>query len=134
MNVEFDLVRAYFEENGFWVRVHEISSESGKKEINFSIFLKFLIQRLRQIPKMKVFAYLRVTFRNFPRQLSPNPSWKDTGFSADITTNDARVMKFFRNQIEAHKSVWSGKEISFSTGGKAIFSCFASCSKNLKKK
>ena len=38
MNVEYDLVRAYFEENGFWVRAKEISTEIGKNRFLFPIF------------------------------------------------------------------------------------------------
>ena len=38
MNVEFDLVRAYFEQNGFWVRLHEFSFELGKKITPFPYF------------------------------------------------------------------------------------------------
>ena len=38
MNVECDLIRAYFEENGFWVRLHEFASEISKTKSHFPFF------------------------------------------------------------------------------------------------
>lgn len=132
MNVEFDLVRAYFEENGFWVRVHEISSESGKKKSIFPFF-EIFNSATPVDTQNESFRIFTGDLSKFSSAIVSLIGWGNTGFSADMLTNDARIMKFFRNQIEAHKSVWSGKEISFLLEEKQFFLVLPAVPKSEKK-
>ena len=39
--------------------------------------------------------------------------WQDTGFSADMLSSDARLMKFYRKNVESLKAAWEVVEPSF---------------------
>ena len=112
MNVEYDLVRLYFEENGFWVRQDVTYSETGKKG---SIFPFFEISR-----NSNSLDRIDGGFRLFTGDLTRFNSaivsmfgWQDTGFSADMLSSDARLMKFYRKNVESLKAAWEVVEPSF---------------------
>ena len=112
VNVEYDLVRLYFEENGFWVRQDVTYSETGKKG---SIFPFFEISR-----NSNSLDRIDGGFRLFTGDLTRFNSaivsmfgWQDTGFSADMLSSDARLMKFYRKNVESLKAAWEVVEPSF---------------------
>ena len=132
MNAEFDLVRAYFEENGFWVRLHEISSKSGKKKSIFPFF-EIFNSSTPVDTQNESFRIFTGDLSKFSSAIVSLIGWGNTGFSADMLTNDARIMKFFRNQIEAHISVWSSKEMTFLLEGKQFLLILPAVPKSEKK-
>lgn len=112
VNVEYDLVRAYFEANGFWLKEIEISSEVSRKKLIFPYFEIFNASNYT--------SDREGSFRLFTGDLSRLQSaivsllgWQNTGFSADMLTSDARIMKFFRKQIDSQHANWNEDERSF---------------------
>ena len=120
MNVEFDLVRAYFEQNGFWVRLHEFSLELGKKITPFPYFEIF---NQTNSPENQTESF-RIFTGDLPKFSSAIVSligWNNTGFSSDMLTSDIRIMKFFRKQIEAYKIVLNENVVLSLREGKKFF-------------
>lgn len=110
MNVECDLIRAYFEENGFWVRLHEFASEISKTKSHFPFFEIFRSTSVSSGQEMR--------FRLFTGDLARYDSsvfglidWQVSGFSPDLLSNDVRLIKFFRKQIDNQKALWGGKDL-----------------------
>ena len=120
MNVEFDLVRAYFEQNGFWVRLHEFSFELGKKITPFPYFEIF---NPTNSPENQTESF-RIFTGDLPKFSSAIVSligWNNTGFSSDMLTSDVRIMKFFRKQIEAFKILLNENVVLSLRAGKKFF-------------
>lgn len=120
MNVEFDLVRAYFEQNGFWVRLHEFSFELGKKITPFPYFEIF---NPTNSPENQTESF-RIFTGDLPKFSSAIVSligWNNTGFSSDMLTSDVRIMKFFRKQIEAFKILLNENVVLSLREGKKFF-------------
>ena len=69
MNVEYDLVRLYFEENGFWVRQGVTYSETIKKA-PFSHFSKSQGIQILWIVLMEAFVCLQAISQDLTLQLS----------------------------------------------------------------
>ena len=111
MNVEYELVRAYFEENGFWVRQQEALPQVSKKKSVFPFFEIFkTVNSVDEPPR---------SFRLFTGDLAKLSSamfcllgWQDSGFSNDLLTSDAKLIKFFRKHIESQKIIWSADDSS----------------------
>ena len=120
MNVEFDLVRAYFEQNGFWVRLHEFSLEIGKKITPFPYFEIFNPTNSpeNQIESFRIFTG---DLTKFSSAIVSLIGWNNTGFSSDMLTSDVRIMKFFRKQIEAYKIVLNENVVLSLREGKKFF-------------
>ena len=111
MNVENDLIRAYFEANGFWVKRYEPSS--------------LLLQNKFPFPLFEIFNPINsgneqeVSFRLFTGDLvRVNAAvvcligWHDSNFSSDIFTSDSRLLKFFRKQVDSPKLSWITEGVS----------------------
>ena len=117
MNVEYELVRAYFEENGFWVRQQEALPQVSKKKSLFPFFEIFkTVNSVDEPPR---------SFRLFTGDLAKLSSamfcllgWQDSGFSNDLLTSDAKLIKFFRKHIESQKIIWSADDSSSSLKNK----------------
>ena len=120
MNVEFDLVRAYFEQNGFWVRLHEFSLEIGKKITPFPYFEIFNPTNSpeNQIESFRIFTG---DLTKFSSAIVSLIGWNNTGFSSDMLTSDVRIMKFFRKQIEAFKIVLNENVVLSLREGKKFY-------------
>lgn len=132
MNVEYDLVRAYFEENGFWVRAKEISTEIGKNRFLFPIFEIFNSENSAD--------FHPESFRIFTSDVTKYSSavvsligWQDSGFSSDLLTSDSRIVKFLRKQIESYKVAWSEKEFSILRADKQLILILPAIPRSEKK-
>ena len=106
MNLEFELMEAYFESNGFLIRqANEPVQTSGKKKNS-------------DLPTMAIFNPLQdendreLGFRLFTGDLSRIRAalvsllgWGNSSFSNDCFNNDARLSKFFKSEVANEK--WS---------------------------
>jgi hypothetical protein len=110
VNVECDLIRAYFEENGFWVRLHEFASETSKIKSHFPFFEIFRSSNssLVQEERFRLFTGDLVRFDSSVFGLI---DWQASGFSPDLLSNDVRLLKFFRKQIDNQKVLWVGENL-----------------------
>ena len=105
VNVEYDLLRVYFEENGFWVRQDQTYSETGKKG---SVFPFFEILRASNSSEDVDGSFRLFTgdLTRFNSAIVSQFGWQDTGFSADMLSSDVRLMKFYRKNVESLKTAW----------------------------
>ena len=99
MNVEHDLVRAYFEANGFWVR-------SGKKPlVNFK---KSVLPLFEILNSSNPGTNPEISFRLFTGDLTRIRKacicllgWEDSTFSNELLSSDAKLIKFFRKEVDS---------------------------------
>ena len=110
MNVECDLIRAYFEENGFWVRLHEFASEIGKTKSHFPFFEIFRSTSVSS-DQEKRFRLFTGDLARYDSSVFGLIDWQVSGFSPDLLSNDVRLIKFFRKQIDNQKALWGGKDL-----------------------
>ncbi len=101
MNVEQDLVRAYFEANGFWVKCFKGTLENSKKPV-LSLFEIF--NSSNQENKQDI------SFRLFSGDLTRIRSayvcllgWEDSFFSNELLTSDAKLVKFLRKEVDPQR-------------------------------
>lgn len=101
MNVEQDLVRAYFEANGFWVKCCKGTLENSKKPV-LSLFEIF--NSSNQENKQDI------SFRLFSGDLTRIRSayvcllgWEDSFFSNELLTSDAKLVKFLRKEVDPQR-------------------------------
>lgn len=101
MNVEKDLVRAYFEANGFWVKCCKGTLENSKKPV-LSLFEIF--NSSNQENKQDI------SFRLFSGDLTRIRSayvcllgWEDSFFSNELLTSDAKLVKFLRKEVDPQR-------------------------------
>ena len=101
MNVEQDLVRAYFEANGFWVKCCKGTLENSKKPV-LSLFEIF--NSSNQENKQDI------SFRLFSGDLTRIRSayvcllgWEDSFFSNELLTSDAKLVKFLRKVVDPQR-------------------------------
>ena len=101
MNVEDDLVRAYFEANGFWVKCCKGTLENSKKPV-LSLFEIF--NSSNQENKQDI------SFRLFSGDLTRIRSayvcllgWEDSFFSNELLTSDAKLVKFLRKEVDPQR-------------------------------
>ena len=109
MNVECDLIRAYFEENGFWVRLHEFASEISKTKSHFPFFEIFRSTSVSS-DQEKRFRLFTGDLARFDSSVFGLIDWQVSGFSPDLLSNDVRLIKFFRKQIDNQKALWAGED------------------------
>ena len=107
MNVECDLIRAYFEENGFWVRLHEFASEISKTKSHFPFFEIFRSTSVSS-DQEKRFRLFTSDLARYDSSVFGLIDWQVSGFSPDLLSNDVRLIKFFRKQIDNQKALWVG--------------------------
>lgn len=110
MNVECDLIRAYFEENGFWVRLHEFASEISKTKSHFPFFEIFRSTSVSS-DQEKRFRLFTGDLARYDSSVFGLIDWQVSGFSPDLLSNDVRLIKFFRKQIDNQKALWGGKDL-----------------------
>ena len=110
MNVECDLIRAYFEENGFWVRLHEFASEISKTKSHFPFFEIFRSTSVSS-DQEKRFRLFTGDLARFDSSVFGLIDWQVSGFSPDLLSNDVRLIKFFRKQIDNQKALWAGEDL-----------------------
>lgn len=110
MNVECDLIRAYFEENGFWVRLHEFASEISKTKSHFPFFEIFRSTSVSS-DQEKRFRLFTSDLARYDSSVFGLIDWQVSGFSPDLLSNDVRLIKFFRKQIDNQKALWGGKDL-----------------------
>ena len=110
MNVECDLIRAYFEENGFWVRLHEFASEISKSKSHFPFFEIFRSTSVSS-DQEKRFRLFTGDLARYDSSVFGLIDWQVSGFSPDLLSNDVRLIKFFRKQIDNQKALWGGKDL-----------------------
>ena len=110
MNVECDLIRAYFEKNGFWVRLHEFASEISKTKSHFPFFEIFRSSNLSLVQE-KRFRLFTGDLGRYESSLFGLIDWQVSGFSPDLLSNDVRLLKFFRKQIDNQKALWVGENL-----------------------
>lgn len=110
MNVECDLIRAYFEENGFWVRLHEFASEISKTKSHFPFFEIFRSTSVSS-DQEKRFRLFSGDLARYDSSVFGLIDWQVSGFSPDLLSNDVRLIKFFRKQIDNQKALWGGKDL-----------------------
>jgi len=101
VNVEQDLVRAYFEANGFWVKCCKGTLENSKKPV-LSLFEIF--NSSNQENKQDI------SFRLFSGDLTRIRSayvcllgWEDSFFSNELLTSDAKLVKFLRKEVDPQR-------------------------------
>ena len=101
MNVEQDLVRAYFEANGFWVKCCKGTLENSKKPV-LSLFEIF--NSSNQENKQDI------SFRLFSGDLTRIRSayvcllgWEDSFFSNELLTSDAKLVNFLRKEVDPQR-------------------------------
>ena len=101
MNVEDDLVRAYFEANGFWVKCCKGAYENSKKSV-LSLFEVLNSSN----PENKQ----DISFRLFSGDLTRIRSayvcllgWEDSFFSNELLTSDAKLVKFLRKEVDPQR-------------------------------
>ena len=101
MSVEQDLVRAYFEANGFWVKCCKGTLENSKKPV-LSLFEIF--NSSNQENKQDI------SFRLFSGDLTRIRSayvcllgWEDSFFSNELLTSDAKLVKFLRKEVDPQR-------------------------------
>jgi hypothetical protein len=110
VNVECDLIRAYFEENGFWVRLHEFVSEISKTKSHFPFFEIFRSTSVSS-DQEKRFRLFTGDLARYDSSVFGLIDWQVSGFSPDLLSNDVRLIKFFRKQIDNQKALWGGKDL-----------------------
>ena len=110
MNVECDLIRAYFEENGFWVRLHEFASEISKTKSHFPFFEIFRSTSVSS-DQEKRFRLFTSDLARYDSSVFGLIDWQVSGFSPDLLSNDVRLIKFFRKQIDNQKALWVGEDL-----------------------
>ena len=110
MNVECDLIRAYFEENGFWVRLHEFASEISKTKSHFPFFEIFRSTSVSS-DQEKRFRLFTGDLARYDSSVFGLIDWQVSGFSPDLLSNDVRLIKFFRKQIDNQKALWAGEDL-----------------------
>jgi hypothetical protein len=110
VNVECDLIRAYFEENGFWVRLHEFASEISKTKSHFPFFEIFRSTSVSS-DQEKRFRLFTGDLARYDSSVFGLIDWQVSGFSPDLLSNDVRLIKFFRKQIDNQKALWGGKDL-----------------------
>ena len=110
MNVECDLIRAYFEENGFWVRLHEFASEISKTKSHFPFFEIFRSTSVSS-DQEKRFRLFTGDLARYDSSVFGLIDWQVSGFSPDLLSNDVRLIKFFRKQIDNQKALWVGEDL-----------------------
>ena len=110
MNVECDLIRAYFEENGFWVRLHEFASEISKTKSHFPFFEIFRSTSVSS-DQEKRFRLFTGDLARYDSSVFGLIDWQVSGFSPDLLSNDVRMIKFFRKQIDNQKALWAGEDL-----------------------
>jgi hypothetical protein len=110
VNVECDLIRAYFEENGFWVRLHEFASEISKTKSHFPFFEIFRSTSVSS-DQEKRFRLFTSDLARYDSSVFGLIDWQVSGFSPDLLSNDVRLIKFFRKQIDNQKALWGGKDL-----------------------
>jgi hypothetical protein len=110
VNVECDLIRAYFEENGFWVRLHEFASEISKTKSHFPFFEIFRSTSVSSVQE-KRFRLFTGDLARYDSSVFGLIDWQVSGFSPDLLSNDVRLIKFFRKQIDNQKALWGGKDL-----------------------
>jgi len=103
VNVEHDLVRAYFEENNFLVsQVERSFSDITKKKINLAVF-SVLNRDCSENPKkinFRVYTGDLMRIRNANVTLL---SWQDTSFSNGLINSDTKLLKFFRQILDSNQ-------------------------------
>ena len=99
--MEQDLVRAYFEANGFWVKCCKGTLENSKKPV-LSLFEIF--NSSNQENKQDI------SFRLFSGDLTRIRSayvcllgWEDSFFSNELLTSDAKLVKFLRKEVDPQR-------------------------------
>jgi hypothetical protein len=110
VNVECDLIRAYFEENGFWVRLHEFASEISKTKSHFPFFEIFRSTSVSS-DQEKRFRLFTGDLARYDSSVFGLIDWQVSGFSPDLLSNDVRLIKFFRKQIDNQKALWVGEDL-----------------------
>jgi hypothetical protein len=110
VNVECDLIRAYFEENGFWVRLHEFASEISKTKSHFPFFEIFRSTSVSS-DQEKRFRLFTGDLARYDSSVFGLIDWQVSGFSPDLLSNYVRLIKFFRKQIDNQKALWGGKDL-----------------------
>jgi len=101
VNVEHDLVRAYFEANGFWVRSSKKILANYKKSV---------------LPLFEIFNSSNtgtssdISFRLFTGDLTRIRKacicllgWEDSVFSNELLSSDAKLIKFFRKEVDSQR-------------------------------
>ena len=101
MNVEHDLVRAYFEANGFWVR-------SSKKIL--ANYKKSVLPLFEIFNSSNTATSSDISFRLFTGDLTRIRKacicllgWEDSVFSNELLSSDAKLIKFFRKEVDSQR-------------------------------
>ena len=101
MNVEHDLVRAYFEANGFWVR-------SSKKTL--TNYKKSVLPLFEILNSSNTGTSSDISFRLFTGDLTRIRTaficllgWEDSTFSNELLSSDAKLIKFFRKEVDTQR-------------------------------
>lgn len=101
MNVEHDLVRAYFEANGFWVR-------SSKKIL--ANYKKSVLPLFEILNSSNTGTSSDISFRLFTGDLTRIRKacicllgWEDSAFSNELLSSDAKLIKFFRKEVDSQR-------------------------------
>ena len=102
------MIRAYFEENGFWVRLHEFASEISKTKSHFPFFEIFRSTSVSS-DQEKRFRLFTGDLARYDSSVFGLIDWQVSGFSPDLLSNDVRLIKFFRKQIDNQKALWVGE-------------------------
>lgn len=101
VNIEQDLVRAYFEENNFFVsQVERFSSEITKKKINLPVFSVLNTDCSENTKKLNFRVYTG-DLTNIRNAYISLLSWEDTSFSNGFLNSDTKLLKFYRQILDA---------------------------------
>lgn len=103
VNVEHDLVRAYFEENNFLVsQVERSISEITKKKINLAVF-SVLNTDCNENPQKLNFRVYTGDLNRIRNAHVTLLSWQDTSFSNGLLNSDTKLLKFFHQILDSNQ-------------------------------